>query len=92
MKQIRFIIPIIILLFLSCNTNTGNFSQGNQDSNLKYVDPKIGSVGVILQATRLTVQLPNSMVRVFPIRKDQLDDQISNFHLTITSHRLNKVL
>jgi predicted alpha-1,2-mannosidase len=31
------------------------------------------------------------MIRVFPNRKDQLDDQISDFHLTITSHRLHKV-
>ncbi|MCK5821839.1 MAG: hypothetical protein KAH17_08130, partial [Bacteroidales bacterium] len=46
------------------------------DSNLKYVDPSIGSVGVILEPTRPTVHLPNSLVRVFPIRKDQLDDQI----------------
>jgi len=31
------------------------------------------------------------MVRVFPIRKDQLDDQISNFQLMQTSHRLSPV-
>jgi predicted alpha-1,2-mannosidase len=31
------------------------------------------------------------MIRVFPERKDQLDDQIDNFFLTITSHRLHKV-
>lgn len=60
-------------------------------SNLQYVDPTIGSVGVILEATRPTVQLPNCMVRVFPIRKDQLDDQISNFQLLQTSHRLSPV-
>ena len=60
-------------------------------SNLDYVDPTIGSVGVVLEPTRPTVHLPFSMIRVFPNRKDQLDDQISNFHLTITSHRLHKV-
>jgi predicted alpha-1,2-mannosidase len=60
-------------------------------SNLSFVDPTIGGVGVILEPTRPTVHLPNSMVRVFPIRKDQLDDQISNFQLTQTSHRLSPV-
>jgi predicted alpha-1,2-mannosidase len=60
-------------------------------SNLIYVDPTIGSVGVILEPTRPTVQLPNCMVRVFPMRKDQLDDQISNFQLLQTSHRLAPV-
>ena len=62
-----------------------------KESNLKHVDPTIGGVGVILEPTRPTVHLPNSVVRVFPIRKDQLDDQISNFPLTNTSHRLYNV-
>ena len=63
----------------------------NKINNLDYVDPTIGGVGVILQPTRPTVHLPNSMVRIFPNRKDHLDDQISNFHLNITSHRLEQV-
>lgn len=58
-------------------------------SNLQYVDPTIGSVGLILEPTRPTVHLPNSMVRVFPARTDQLDDQIAYFPLTISSHRQN---
>ena len=83
-KSINIWISFLLLSFLfSC-------TQRNE-TNLNYVDPSIGSVGVILEPTRPTVHLPNSMVRVFPNRKDQLDDQISNFHLTITSHRLYKV-
>ncbi|MEN8156290.1 MAG: GH92 family glycosyl hydrolase [Bacteroidota bacterium] len=62
-----------------------------QESKLDYVDPSIGGVGVILQPTRPTVHLPNSMVRVFPMRKDHLDDQIGYFPLTNASHRLNSV-
>ncbi|KAA6339644.1 hypothetical protein EZS27_012442 [termite gut metagenome] len=58
-----------------------------QESVLNYVDPTIGGVGVILEPTRPTIHLPNQMIRVFPLRKDQLDDQISNFPLTNTSHR-----
>jgi len=64
---------------------------GTPQSNLKYVDPTIGGVGIILEPTRPTVQLPNSMVRTFPMRKDQLDDQISFFPLLLTSHRLSSV-
>lgn len=64
------------------------FARGQStNSNVNYVDPTIGSVGIILEPTRPTVHLPNSMVRVFPIRKDQLDDRIHNFPLTIASHR-----
>lgn len=59
--------------------------------NLKYVDPLIGNVGQLLEPTRPTVQLPNQMMRMFPIRKDYMDDQISAFPLLIASHRLGQV-
>jgi predicted alpha-1,2-mannosidase len=62
-------------------------SAQHADTNVDFVDPTIGGVGVLLVPTRPTVQLPNSMVRVFPFKKDQLDDQISYFPLTISSHR-----
>jgi len=51
------------------------------------VDTTIGNVGILLEPTRPTAYLPNSMVRVYPVRKDALDDQIKYFPLTILSHR-----
>jgi predicted alpha-1,2-mannosidase len=60
-------------------------------AQVEYVDPTIGGVGVLLEPTRPTVHLPNSMVRVYPVRKDQLDDQIRSFPLTIISHRLGEL-
>ena len=45
----------------------------------------------MLEPTRPTVSLPNSMVRVYPVRKDRLDDQIHSFPLTIISHRLGEL-
>lgn len=60
-------------------------------AQVEYVDPTIGSVGLLLEPTRPTVHLPNSMVRVYPVRKDQLDDQIRSFPLTIVSHRLGEL-
>ncbi|TWT83649.1 Glycosyl hydrolase family 92 [Planctomycetes bacterium CA13] len=56
-------------------------------AQVEWVDPTIGGVGTLLQPTRPTVHLPNSMVRMYPLRKDQLDDQIRAFPLTIISHR-----
>ncbi|HEY0177184.1 MAG TPA: hypothetical protein VGC08_12450, partial [Pedobacter sp.] len=58
--------------------------------NLKYVDPRIGNVGQLLQPTRPTVQLPNQMMRMFPERNDYIDDQISSFPLLVVSHRLGE--
>ena len=58
---------------------------------VEHVDPTIGNVGILLVPTRPAVFLPNSMVRVYPVRKDQLDDQIHSFPLTIVSHRLGEL-
>jgi predicted alpha-1,2-mannosidase len=55
------------------------------------VDPTIGNVGILLVPTRPTVFLPNSMVRVYPIREDALADQIDSFPLTISSHRIDEL-
>jgi hypothetical protein len=60
-------------------------------SPIDYVDPTIGNVGQLLEPTRPTVSLPFSMVRVYPVRRDGLDDQIHSFPLTIISHRLGEL-
>ena len=60
-------------------------------AQVQYVDPTIGNVGILLEPTRPTVFLPNSMVRVYPVRKDALDDQIASFPLTISSHRMQEL-
>src|SRR5258705_4304626 len=60
-------------------------------AQVEYVDPTMGGQGLLLEPMRPTVSLPNSMVRVYPVRKDQLDDQIRSFPLTIVSHRLGEL-
>ena len=64
---------------------------GMAGAQVEYVDPSMGGQGFLLEPTRPTVSLPNSMVRVYPVRKDQLDDQIRSFPLTIISHRLGEL-
>ena len=80
---------LFTIVLASCVTYTTIVFAQQNSSNIKYVDPKIGSVGLILEPTRPAVHLPNSMVRVFPVRADQIDDQIAYFPLTISSHRQN---
>jgi predicted alpha-1,2-mannosidase len=60
-------------------------------AQVEFVDPTIGNVGVLLVPTRPAVYLPNSMVRVYPIRADAFDDRISSFPLTISSHRMDEL-
>lgn len=62
-------------------------SYAQQKSPVDEVDTTIGNVGILLVPTRPTAYRPNSMVRVYPVRKDALDDQIQYFPLTILSHR-----
>ncbi|SHM94644.1 GH92 family glycosyl hydrolase [Chitinophaga sp. CF418] len=89
MKSYRHLISTAILLLGSVTAAMAQ--QSLKASNVSYVDPTIGSVGLILEPTRPAMYLPNSMVRVFPGRKDQLDDKISYFPLTIVSHRQESV-
>jgi putative alpha-1,2-mannosidase len=60
-------------------------------AQVEYVDPTIGNVGILLVPTRPTVYMPNSMIRVYPIRADAMDDRIESFPLTINSHRMDEL-
>jgi predicted alpha-1,2-mannosidase len=80
MKNILCTLSFLILL-------SQNLIAQKKTSNVQYIDPTIGSVGLLLVPTRPTAHLPNSMIRVFPSRKDQIDDQIDFFPLSISSHR-----
>src|SRR6478672_9670036 len=54
-------------------------------AQVEYVDNTIGNVGILLVPTRPTVYLPNSMIRVYPMRTDAMDERIESFPLTINS-------
>lgn len=79
--------PISVLCFIVVLLISKCVSSSDNKTNLKYVDPHIGGVGHLLQPTRPTVQLPNQMIRMHPVRTDYLDDQISFFPLSVISHR-----
>src|ERR1700728_2196911 len=98
MTHFRLIVPglLIVLSGFSAGAQvpaTGDekgVANGSEYSNLKYVDPTIGNIGALLQPTRPTVQLPHQMIRMYPMRKDYTDDQITDFPLIIVSHRLGQ--
>ncbi len=95
MHTITFLKKVETLFLSALLVAVLNFSCTAQDNagsgNLKYVDPSIGNVGQLLEPTRPTVQLPNQIMRMFPIRKDYIDDQISSFPMLVVSHRLGQV-
>ena len=69
----------------------GMVSCGKTVNGLEYVDTEIGGVSVLLQPTRPTVQIPNQVIRWSPGRADLLDDMISDYPLTLVSHRQQSV-
>jgi predicted alpha-1,2-mannosidase len=79
--QIFISIVAVFLVFAGCQT------KEQSESLTQYVDPTIGNVGILLQPTRPTAQLPNQSIRMHPVRADYIDDQISFFPLTMASHR-----
>lgn len=79
------------VLVLSVYTVVGQVKQYEGRGNLKYVDPRIGNVGAILEPTRPTMQLPNQLIRMTPQRADYMDDQVSSFPLTVVSHRQGQI-
>jgi predicted alpha-1,2-mannosidase len=66
-------------------------AAGSACAQVEYVDPTIGNVGILLVPTRPAVYMPNSMIRVYPIRSDAMDDQIESFPLTVSSHRIQEL-
>ena len=75
---------VIVLVFFSSNSA---YTQAENIDNIKYVDPQIGGVAPFLEPTKTRMHLPNSMVRMYPDRKDYKDDQIKSFPLTTRKHR-----
>lgn len=52
-----------------------------------YVDPYIGNVSHLLVPTFPTVQLPNSMLRVYPERADYTSEYVNGLPVIVTNHR-----
>lgn len=74
---------------LSIYSITSSFGQKDFT---KYIDPTIGNVARFLVPTYPTIQLPNQMLRMFPIKKDYISDQVDAFPLQVTSHRSRGIL
>lgn len=54
-----------------------------------YVNPYMGNISHLLVPTFPTVQLPNSMLRVYPNRADFTGDRLFGLPVIVTNHREN---
>lgn len=63
-----------------------SYAQEKKDV-VDYVNPYIGNISHLLVPTFPTVQLPNSMLRVYPERADYTSEQINGLPIIVTTHR-----
>lgn len=62
-------------------------SAAQQKQPVEYVNPYIGNISHLLVPTFPTIQLPNSMLRVYPERADYTSEYLSGLPVVVTTHR-----
>ena len=82
----RHIYTSILAVSLLC---AGCCDNGQQETKtpVDYVNPYIGNVSHLLVPTFPTVQLPNSMLRIYPERADYTSERLNGLPVIVTNHR-----
>ena len=84
MKTFKKLLPILGISFLLLSySEVGN----GQKELVDYVNPYMGNISHLLVPTFPTINLPNSILRVYPERGDYTTPIIKGLPLVITSHR-----
>lgn len=68
-------------------TSTFSFAREKAKEPVDYVNPYIGNISHLLVPTFPTVQLPNSMLRVYPVRADYTSELLDGLPVLVTNHR-----
>ena len=76
---------LVALFLMSCSHT--NIREGNKVDPVDYVKPYMGNISHLLVPTFPTMHLPNSMMRVYPERRDFTADLLNGLPLITTSHR-----
>ena len=73
----------IAIQLLSCTSVQNQSAREPVD----YVNPYMGNISHLLVPTFPTIHLPNSMLRVYPERRDFTGDVLEGLPIVVTSHR-----
>ena len=76
-----------ILVLIGIVQFHSSFTQQQFKAPVDQVNPYIGNISHLLVPTYPTIQLPNSLLRVYPQREDYTSNRINGLPLVITSHR-----
>ncbi|MDR1330969.1 MAG: GH92 family glycosyl hydrolase [Tannerella sp.] len=82
-KQLFFALAVAA----ACLTASCSRDGATGREPVDYVNPYIGNISHMLVPTYPTVYLPNSMMRVFPLRTDFAGNRLNGLPLIVTRHR-----
>lgn len=77
-----YLLFITLLSFIGCNETP---SPGK--TPVDYVNPYIGTISHLLAPTYPTIHLPNSMLRVHPMRGEVTDNKLNGLPVFLSGHR-----
>lgn len=60
---------------------------GTELECVDYVNPYIGNISHLLVPTFPTIQLPNSLMRIYPTRGDYTSERLEGLPVVVTNHR-----
>ena len=61
--------------------------RGAELECVDYVNPYIGNISHLLVPTFPTIQLPNSLMRIYPTRGDYTSERLEGLPVVVTNHR-----
>lgn len=76
-----------ILSFIAAAMLLVSGAQAQQKELVDYVNPYIGNISHLLVPTFATIQLPNSLMRVYPARNDYTTELVNGLPVVVTNHR-----
>ncbi|WP_082326430.1 GH92 family glycosyl hydrolase [Sunxiuqinia dokdonensis] len=77
------VLPIVALSYCSKPQQ----EHVNSKQPVDYVNPYMGNISHLLVPTFPTIHLPNSLLRVYPERRDYTEVELNGLPLVVTSHR-----
>jgi len=85
-KMTPVIIGLLALFCVACTAPAENRTDGEKQP-VDYVSPYMGNISHLLVPTFPTIHLPNSMLRVYPERRDFTEIRLNGLPLIVTGHR-----
>ena len=82
MKNFKSVRLLVSLLFLSSLSASAAATEP-----VDYVNPYIGSISHMLVPCFPTIQLPNSLMRIYPTRGEYTHEMLDGLPMVVTNHR-----